>query len=341
MRITTSAVLTNYRADLSNSTAQLDYSRNKVLSGRNFNSYAEDPASATLAFQLRRQHSTATDQLNNTTALISKYEAAWNGLSTAKNLVEEGAKEVSLRVGSDSTGAGRQPLGEVMTSSAESIVQAMNASYGGSFVFAGNDGDTVPFSWDNGNLLYRGIRVDSPEGSEDYELLQQMAAEDNFIDVGSGLAEVNGELVDATAFNSALSGIQMLGFGVDEDGDPKNAISIMAEIGEILSDCDPDSGAYATAADEEDAERLGQKLEDAMHELINEWTNLDGQANYLNLNESQLDSTIFILNEQVLNLEQVDLADAITEFSWAQYSYNAALKVGNSILSESLMDYMT
>ena len=32
-----------------------------------------------------------------------------------------------------------------------------------------------------------------------------------------------------------------------------------------------------------------------------------------------------------------DLADAITSFSWAQYCYNAALKMGNSILSESLM----
>ena len=47
------------------------------------------------------------------------------------------------------------------------------------------------------------------------------------------------------------------------------------------------------------------------------------------------------LNEQILEIEQVDMADAITEFSWAQYCYNAALKVGNSILSQSLIDYMS
>ena len=34
------------------------------------------------------------------------------------------------------------------------------------------------------------------------------------------------------------------------------------------------------------------------------------------------------------------MADSITSFIWAQYCYNAALKVGNNVLSESLMDYL-
>ena len=36
----------------------------------------------------------------------------------------------------------------------------------------------------------------------------------------------------------------------------------------------------------------------------------------------------------------MDLADAITEMMWAQYSYNAALRIGNQILSQSLIDYL-
>ena len=41
-----------------------------------------------------------------------------------------------------------------------------------------------------------------------------------------------------------------------------------------------------------------------------------------------------------MNLEQVDLADAITEFSWDYYCYSAALKIGTQLLSQSLIDYM-
>ena len=34
------------------------------------------------------------------------------------------------------------------------------------------------------------------------------------------------------------------------------------------------------------------------------------------------------------------MVDAITSFLYAEYAYNAALKVGNSVLSQSLMDYL-
>jgi flagellar hook-associated protein 3 FlgL len=67
---------------------------------------------------------------------------------------------------------------------------------------------------------------------------------------------------------------------------------------------------------------------------------LDVKSSFLKNNSSTLEVNADTLNEQFLDIEQCDLADAITAFSWAQYCYNAALKVGNSILSQSLIDYM-
>lgn len=57
-------------------------------------------------------------------------------------------------------------------------------------------------------------------------------------------------------------------------------------------------------------------------------------------NVELLEDNFYNLQEQYSDIEDVDMADAITSFVWAQYCYNAALKVGNSILSESLMDYL-
>ena len=54
----------------------------------------------------------------------------------------------------------------------------------------------------------------------------------------------------------------------------------------------------------------------------------------------QLKANTDTLQEQILGIEDVDLADAITSYSWAQYCYNVSIKVCNSILSQSLMDYM-
>ena len=57
-------------------------------------------------------------------------------------------------------------------------------------------------------------------------------------------------------------------------------------------------------------------------------------------NSERLSEQKNTLNEQVLDIEQVNLADAISTFSWDLYCWNAALKIGNQLLSQSLIDYM-
>lgn len=343
IRVTTNGTLRGYRSSLMRSTNNLNAARDKVLSQRNFNSFAEDPTAATQAFKLRRSFSRVDDQLSNNKNLTKRYQSAWDALSTVKSdLVEKEGKVSTLAALNSPTASGRQPLAQVLKGAAESIVQTMNAQYGSEFVFAGNDSlDGAPFAWKDGELIYRGVKVDAADGTDDLTKLEAMNGEANYVDVGAGLTETNGTVLSTSAFNGALSGIEYLGYGLDEDGDPKNVASIMMELSGIFSRCDADSGDYADSKDAEDAERLAGKLNDALNEVINKWTQLDAKASYLEDNEDRLSTMANELNEQILEIEQVDMADAITEFSWAQYCYNAALKVGNSILSQSLIDYMS
>ena len=67
---------------------------------------------------------------------------------------------------------------------------------------------------------------------------------------------------------------------------------------------------------------------------------LDAKSVFLKSNEERLGTQLTDTNKQILDIEQIDLADAITAFSWDQYCYNAALRVGNQLLSQSLLDYM-
>ena len=46
------------------------------------------------------------------------------------------------------------------------------------------------------------------------------------------------------------------------------------------------------------------------------------------------------IQEQMQKVEGIDPAAAITDYMWNQYAYNAALKVGTSILSPSFIDFM-
>lgn len=203
------------------------------------------------------------------------------------------------------------------------------------------------------------------------ELLDKMASEEMYIDLGMGAAESSpNNPVKGTYFNSALCGVDFLNYGVDKDGDPMSLPMIMRELADVFDNWhengqkyvpdeykdmsytdfqqkmkdDPDFAAEINAFHDEyeaKAFRLMDKLKAAQEHTTEKWVELDAQSVYLKTSESRLTIQKSDLNLQVLDLEQVDLAEALTNFSWQQYCYNSALKIGNQLLSQSLIDYMS
>lgn len=338
IRVTTNGMLRNYKSSLMNSTKHLNDAFTTVLTGRKFNAYAEDPAAATQAFRLRRSLSSTAKQMDNNDAVVKKFSTAWDIIGDIKNDIVEEMGRIPALEGSSETNLSVLPeLGKVLISGAESIVQDMNAQYGDNFIFGGADTLNVPFTWSkDGKLLYRGMAVDEIK-QEDYDDLDDSL----YVDIGLGFQEntVSGELISSSAYDSALNGLDFLGYGTDDDGLPYNVVSIMKRLGEIFQGYDLDSGTW-TVGSQEEAEALVGKLEDASDNMIEEWTKLDADTTYLNTNLNRLNTTKYNLNEQIVNVEDVDLADAIMELVWAQQSYNAALQAGTSIIPQTLMDYL-
>lgn len=386
IRSTTTGVLKNYRYNLQRSTLTRNKAQNTVLTQRNFNTFAEDPATAARCFQQRRAFLRTNSQYAVGESVVRKYDVAWATLESVVQDVDNRKSDSALSeivYGSNSpTGAGRPALGDSLVQMAEGIIQSMNTRYGDNYVFAGADGLNVPFEWATNadgtkSLTYRGINVDAgtaavdttqevgqdgaagtgfyalADGSgtiavADYEAAQEELAkldylsydEKKFADIGLGLQEENGELIKSSAFNVALQGINFLGYGVDEDGDPKNIASIMHRMGSILQNCSEENGTFLNEAEETEFKRLFKKFEAAADTLSRKHVELDTEAEFLQSNQIQLEANAYTMQEQFLGIEDVDLAEAITSYSWAQFCYNSALKVGNSILSESLMDYL-
>lgn len=359
-RITSNAMMKNYKSNLMKSTNVLYNSMTQVMTQRKFNSYAEDPAAATQAFQLRRSAWRTESQIENSQTVTHKFNTAYEAVDSIYETVTTITKDETLRALNYPTGGGRKSLGILLDQRAEDLVQSLNAKYGDNFIFAGNDGENVPFSWDEatGQLLYRGVNVNAgsvPEPGQgatqaeidayekdqaDLAKLQQMMKETTYVDLGMGLQEdASGNIISTSAFNSALSGLSITGFGVDEEGLPNNVVSIVKELSDILGRCDED-GNWASTEDQERAVALQKKLDTSLGDITSQHTELSTKVSFLNTNEERLKSTADTLNTQIVGVENVDMADAITAMSYAQYCYNAALRVGTNILSQSLIDYM-
>lgn len=175
----------------------------------------------------------------------------------------------------------------------------------------------------------------------DVKRLDELAKAETKVDLGMGIMENNGgSIVNGTAFDMSLPGIKMLGYGIDEDGDPRNGAMIIVRLGEILDGYNAETDKFEPPENREEYDRLIGKLSDANDLLISSYSDTDTKGQYLQANEDRLKDQSDYLAEEILNLEQVDLADAITNFSWDYYCYSAALKIGTQLLSQSLIDYM-
>ncbi len=342
-RITTNGLMFGYKNHLQGSYKKLADAMVKMETGRTFNSYAEDPAAASKAFQLRRNYWRNEAQLRNNNNVRSSFSQAYDTIDLVKNKLGWCLANDGTLVGLNTPDAsGRQALGQEILEAANAAVQSMNANYSGNFLFAGADSLNVPFEWseDGKTLLYRGVDVNATT-DEAKKLLQGMVDEKTYVDIGLGMQEnSDGTPITSTVYNSALCGADFLGWGTDADGDPKNAIMLMKEIGDILKNCNSENGDFAQAGDEERLNRLSKKLQTSLDQMNVKFVELGTKAQFLNTNEPKLKSEKDTLNEQILDVEKMNDAEAITNMAWAQYCYNAALKIGTNILSESLIDYM-
>lgn len=372
IRITTNSSLRMYRSNLMKSTNSLNSAMTKLMTQRQFSSYASDPAAATRAFKIHSSLNATNAQYSNNDTVLHKYETAWSTLESVLDgydgLVQDSGRVPLLSVLNDTNLSTANTQGQIIREGAEAIVQAMNAKYGNNFVFAGADSLNPPFAInDDGFITYRGVEIDNPkslpleysytdeQGNIQHipdpndptrnltneEVLNMWNEEHQYVDIGLGFKlDGNGEVIPSTAFDSAISGIGVMGYGVDADGDPKNLASIMLRLADIFEDFDEEKMEWGNAGSRADAERLLGKLDVAYKDMKEQWTTLDTEANFLDKNGTQLENTYDALNVERSNLEDIDPADAILELVWAQTCYNAALQVGTNVIPQSLMDYM-
>lgn len=342
MRITTNAILRNYNKNLSTSMKNLDTMRNRVMTQRKYMSTAEDPSSALRATSLERKYAKNNDYLDTVEDIQSHQNAQEDSAMQISNIALVLAKQYGIEGmnGTNLSKETRQTYADAWRGAQQSMLLSLNATYGDEYVFGGSDAKNVPFTLEEVNgkqvLKYRGEDVTNG----DPKVLEALSKDSHFIDLGFGLDVTNvtppnnsGQysIDPATAFNTSLPGINLVGYGQDADKDPKNMVLLAGMVADELEKEPFDYDRY---------KELVGKFEDGRNDLLSEVTILGTQTEFLTTTKERLENNKIQIAEDYDNVVNVDMAEAIMDFSWAQYVYNASLKVGNNILTPSFIDFM-
>lgn len=341
-RITTNMISRNYQTNLNSSLGGLESARKQVETGRRFCNSYEDPSASAKAAILERRYSQNDNYLNSAKNIqnwIYAQEDVGNEISSASREIVE---NYSTSAVSDTNASERATYAELLRNMQKSMVQSLNSQYANTFVMAGGNGNEAPFKLEGNTLTYRGIDVSDPNNQE---ILDKLANEHSFIDLGFGLTNENGEITEATAFDTALPGIKLIGFGVNNGPDmvldggtpeerqvPKNLVVLAGEMAAELE--------KGENFDRETYGKLWDQFHESYDQLTDEFTGLGTKENMLTTTIDRLEKEKLSITEQFDTAVNIDPAEAITNYSWATYVYNTALKVGTSIISPSLLDFM-
>lgn len=348
MRITTNAILRNYKSNLGTSLKNLDTARTRVMTQRRYNSTAEDPSSALRAAALERKYAKNEDYLN----MVKDVQSFQDSQEDAAMQIENIAKTLSKRYGLEGLNGTngsletRETYADAWRGAQQSLLLSLNASYEGKYVFAGSDGKNSPFKLEDvpadpanpdapkQRLLYRGVDVNDPANKD---VLDALSKDSLFVDLGFGLnveGNVNDvEIESSSAFNTSLPGINLIGYGIDDEtGLSNNMVLLCGQIADVLE---------AEEFDRDEYTRLLEQFDKGRNNVLEKVTILGTQTEFLTTTKDRLETSSISLATQIDNVVNIDMAEAIMNFSWAQYAYNAALKVGNNILTPSFIDFMS
>lgn len=331
MRITTNMIMRNYNNNLSSTMQGLESARRQVETGRRFMESYEDPTAAAKGAVLERRYARNADYQANVSNTQKWQDAQEDVVTQLSEMAKKVNKDYSANAMSDPTGeGGRDTYAKLFRGMQESMVQTLNAQYGNTFVMAGQEGSKPPFELKDGKVYYQGIDVNTDDPDE-LDKLKEMAQEASYVDLGFGMSlDANGEVVSSTAFNAALPGINVVGFG-KENGMSKNIIVLAGQMADELEKPDFDKDAYGKLWDQ--FNKGGEKLQDSL-------TTIGTKSQLLDNTKTRLENEKLNIEKQFDEAINIEPAKAITNYSWANYAYNTALKVGTSIITPSLLDFM-
>lgn len=191
----------------------------------------------------------------------------------------------------------------------DEMLQVLNNSYAGSYVFGGFNTTTPPFTTDiaSGNLCYNGVDIINNPGAltpEDQKVLTY-------------------QLAHSVKFELGYSGDKVLGTGED---------NLYNVLGNFVKDIK--GGNF------DNARKYVSKFTEGHNSILALEADVGAKMNRLTYMEERYTDDALTLEDRRMNIEDIDMAETISDLNYQEVIYQAILHANSMILQPSLLDYM-
>ena len=244
----------------------------------------------------------------------------------------------------------------------KTMVDLANTEYNDNYIFSGANTKTVTYTMDeNGNIVYNG----TPHSNPDY-IRQTEVADGVFETINTTGDKVFGWYSDAQAQTEDGKNIFLDADGKEvyetvlDDGTKTYAYADgtafdVANVDNLepKKDCEGAFGALKTLSNAiqmvldgdttEGYKKMNASLDmfaNSHNSILTEQTKFGGVVNRLEMTTSTLETNTENLTGYLSNIQEVDYAQAITQWMNAQYAYQASMQIASASMNMSLLNYI-
>ncbi len=318
-RISTAARYNLLTADIQKNEANYNRITQQLASGKKITSISDDPIAAVNIINTNRQLG-QIETFNNNVAMGMKeldtlddlMDLAGSYLSSAW---DKAAQANNGTYGVSSLKALKTEIDEIT----KTMVDLANTEFNGNYMFAGANTKLLPYEMtDDGKILYTGTPHDNP----DY--VRQTEVADGVFEVINTTGDVVfGWYKDENDYSGVMGALKVLSNSIQEVIDAKEAKDPTAE-----------TAGYDKMRSTMDM------FQQSLNEITTEQTKFGGVYNRLEMTESTLETNNENLTGYLSQIQEVDIAKAVSDWYQAQYAYQASLQVAAQTMNMSLLNYI-
>ena len=363
-RISTSGRYDRLMADVQQSLFNYNKITQQLASGNKLTSITDDPIAAVNIINTNRQ-------LGQIDTFSQNVELAMSELSTLDDLMQlatgylsqawdKAVQANNQTYGEDSLKALKVEIDEII----KTMVDLANTEYNNNYIFGGANTKIMPYTLDeNGNIIYNGTTYDNPDYIRQtevsdgvfevinttgdkvfgyYEAVQEQTADGKnvFLDADGNrvieTVEADGSktyaLEDGTAYAGNVDDLE-ISVAEEKYSGIMGTLKLLSNSIQMVLDGDTEAGY-------EQMNATLDMFESSMNTITTEQTKFGGVYNRLEMTTSTLETNNTNLTSYLSELNDIDIATAVTEWMQAQYAYQASLQVTSASMGMSLLNYL-
>ncbi|WP_251980263.1 flagellar hook-associated protein FlgL [Salinibacter ruber] len=289
--------------------------REQISSGKRINRPSDDPSSFATAERMKtlgNQLARREESIASARTFVDRTQQELDGLADLFTR----AREDGVRAADDTRSADdRAAIANELRSIKDEVVDRMNSTQDGEYIFAGNRTDTQPFGADG--------------------------SANDAAPINGSLDALDGDRTRPIGKNQDLTvnvdGKALAQYDTAAGGDPK---TITGALDNLIKAVDPADNSPPSGPPDPDISTALGEVENALDHVISKGSEAGAIGRRLSTAQEQVEAASLEANERRSDAEDTDLATAISELQQRQTQLQAAFQATSSSQQTSLVNFL-